>query len=125
MVQSYVNRLAKQNLLLYFSCAKIFFIFALNMKNYDELTAEAVELLSRLIATPSVSREEGEAATLLEQWMLSHDIAPQRVANNLVVRGKENKAGQPTLLLNAHIDTVRSTQLGRATPLSPLLRATA
>ena len=39
------------------------------MKRFEELTQEAVELLSRLIETPRVSHEEKEAADLLEAWM--------------------------------------------------------
>ena len=35
----------------------------------EQYTVDAVNLLKRLIATPSVSREEGEAATLLQQQM--------------------------------------------------------
>lgn len=77
--------------------------------NYDELTQEAIELLCRLIETPSISREEGDAATLLQQWMGQRGMTPERHGNNLIVRNPNNRAGRPTLLLNAHIDTVRPT----------------
>lgn len=84
--------------------------------NYDELTHEAVELLARLIETPRISREEEDAATLLAEWMKQRGIEAERHGNNLIMRNPNNKAGQPTLLLNAHIDTVRPTAAWTANP---------
>lgn len=84
--------------------------------SYDELTHEAVELLCRLIETPSISREEGEAATLLQQWMEQRGLTPERHGNNLIVRCPNNQSGRPTLLLNAHIDTVRPTNAWATNP---------
>lgn len=84
--------------------------------NYDTLTHEAVELLCRLIETPSISREEGDAATLLSQWMEQRGMTPERHGNNLIVRSPNNRSKRPTLLLNAHIDTVRPTNAWTANP---------
>lgn len=84
--------------------------------NYDELTHEAVELLCRLIETPRISREENDAATLLAEWMKQRGIEAERHGNNLIMRNPNNKAGQPTLLLNAHIDTVRPTAAWTVNP---------
>ncbi len=78
------------------------------MNNYDKQTQEAVELLCQLIETPSYSREEGEATTLLQEWMQERGMKPERIGNNLIVRGTTND-NRPTLLLNAHIDTVKPT----------------
>ena len=77
------------------------------MFNVNHMVQEAVELLCRLIETPRISREEPAAADLLEAWMKERDMAPQREANNLwaVAPGYDPK--RPSLLLNAHIDTVR------------------
>lgn len=86
------------------------------MMNYDELTHEAVDLLRRLIETPSISREESNATTLLAEWMEQRDMAPERHGNNLIVRCPGNRSGRPTLLLNAHIDTVRPTNAWTANP---------
>ena len=79
------------------------------MKRFEELTQEAVELLSRLIETPRVSHEEKEAADLLEAWMKERALEPRREANNLWLVAPEFNAERPTLLLCAHIDTVKPT----------------
>ncbi len=89
--------------------------------NYDTLTQEAVQLLCRLIQTPRVSRDEGEAACLLEAWMAEHGMRPERHGNNLVVRSPRNDGQKPVLLLNAHIDTVRPTAAWTVNPYEALL----
>lgn len=70
-------------------------------------TQSAIELLQGLISIPSVSREEQVAADLLQQTMESYGFSPRREGNNLWVESSNNIAGAPTVLLNAHIDTVR------------------
>ena len=63
-----------------------------------------ITLLQRMIQTPSISGEEDAVCTLLEQWMTAEGIAVRRVGNNLWAECGE---GQETVLLNAHIDTVK------------------
>lgn len=92
------------------------YIFIRRNMNYDELTQEAVDLLCRLIETPRISREENDAVTLLAGWMKQRGIEAERHGNNLVVRSRNNQAGRPTLLLNAHIDTVRPTNAWSCNP---------
>lgn len=74
---------------------------------YKECTLDAVELLKQLIAIPSVSREEQQAADLLEQTMKQWGLNCQREANNIWVVDPHFDDNRPTLLLNAHIDTVK------------------
>ena len=69
-------------------------------------TADAVALLKQLIATPSVSRDEKAAADILENAMRGWELYPQRSGNNLWAVAGNIDAQCPTLLLNAHIDTV-------------------
>ena len=52
------------------------------MKN-PQMTTEAVELLKRLIATPSISRDEKAAADVLEAYMKEKGLNPQRHGNNV------------------------------------------
>ena len=52
-------------------------------KTYKKETMEAVELLKRLIATPSVSRDETAAADVLEAYMKEKGLNPQRHGNNV------------------------------------------
>jgi acetylornithine deacetylase len=63
-----------------------------------------ITLLQRMIQTPSISGEEDAVCTLLEQWMTAEGIAVRRAGNNLWAECGE---GQETVLLNAHIDTVK------------------
>ncbi len=68
----------------------------------------ALELLCRLIEVPSISREETAAADLLQAYMADRLRLPvQRQGNNLWSVAPVCSADKPTLLLNAHIDTVR------------------
>ena len=65
-----------------------------------------IELLKQLIAIPSTSREEGAAADCLQKWMEAAGLDVHRTLNNVWVES-EPKGLKPTILLNAHIDTVR------------------
>ena len=75
----------------------------MEIQNY---TNEAVELLSQLIQTPSVSRDEGAAADILAHFTENCGLPCQRIGNNLLVY-EDIDEQKPTLLLNAHIDTVK------------------
>ena len=63
-----------------------------------------ITLLQRIIQTPSISGQEDAVCTLLEQWMSVEGIAVRRAGNNLWA---ECGDGPETVLLNAHIDTVK------------------
>ena len=73
----------------------------------EKRTQEAVELLTRLIETPRVSREETAAADLLYNWMQERDMQPKREGNNVWSIAPGYDPQRKTLLLNAHIDTVK------------------
>ena len=77
------------------------------------------DLLKQLIATPSFSREEGPAADILEAWMRAQGLPVRRVGNNLWCEtpGTTDK----TLLLNAHIDTVKPVAGYTRDPFTPVL----
>ena len=80
---------------------------------------DAVELLKELIATPRASRNETEVADVMEQRMAQWGLNPQREANNLwAVSDNFNKAKQ-TILLNAHIDTVKPVKTWTRDPYEP------
>lgn len=85
--------------------------------NIDNLTQEAVDLLCRLIEIPSTSREETEAADMLQQTMQKeYNMDVQRAGNNLWCTTANYKENRPTLMLNAHIDTVKPTAAWERTP---------
>lgn len=73
----------------------------------DELYYQAVDLLKRLITTPSISRDEAAASAVVERFFAENGFTPRRVGNNVVVVDDAYNHGRPTLLLNSHIDTVK------------------
>ena len=85
----------------------------------EEYVNDAVELLKKLIATPSVSRNEKDAADIMEQTIRSYGFEPQREANNLWIIDPHYDESRPTLLLNAHIDTVKPVASWSRDPFSP------
>lgn len=87
--------------------------------NYPELTERAVELLKHLIATPSVSRSEEQAANVMEQAIRDMGLEPRREVNNVWVTDPNFDEKRPTLLLNAHIDTVKPVATWTRNPYSP------
>ena len=87
----------------------------------EELTQEAVSLLQKLIATPSVSRDEGKAADIMQEVMESYGFTPTRVGNNLWIQSKDWSDNRPTLLLNAHIDTVKPVASWTRDPFAPTI----
>jgi acetylornithine deacetylase len=84
------------------------------------LAQEATELLRRLIATPSFSREEDQTALLIEVFFAQHDIPFQRKGNNIWATNRYFDPAKPTLLLNSHHDTVRPNKSWTLDPFTPL-----
>ena len=72
-----------------------------------EYVNDAVELLKRLIETPSVSRDECRAADVMEEFLNRWGLPHGREGNNLWVGCPDWDNSRPTVMLNAHIDTVR------------------
>lgn len=91
------------------------------MDNIKQYTTDAVDLLQRLIATPSTSRDEKAAADIMEAELKRLGFAPHREANNVWVEPLYYDASKPTLLLNAHIDTVRPVASWTRDPYSPTI----
>lgn len=85
----------------------------------EQYVSDAVQLLKKLIATPSVSRNEKETADIMEQTIRSYGFEPQREANNLWIIDPHYDESRPTLLLNAHIDTVKPVASWSRDPFSP------
>ena len=90
------------------------------MTDIKKYTEDAVALLEMLISKPSVSRNENLAAEVLEAQMQAWGLNPQRIGNNIVAYGPEEPE-RPTLLLNAHIDTVKPVSTWTRDPFKPTL----
>ena len=87
----------------------------------EEYVKDAVGLLSQLIATPSTSRNEKDAADIMEQTLRDYGFTPHREANNVWVIDPHFDEHKPTLLLNAHIDTVKPVDSWRRDPFAPTI----
>lgn len=85
----------------------------------DHLTQEAVSLLQRLIIIPSVSRDEARAADEIESFMASAGLSPRRHGNNVWALSPCWDDSKPTILLNAHIDTVKPVSTWTRDPFTP------
>ncbi|MEG1729003.1 MAG: M20 family metallo-hydrolase [Bacteroidaceae bacterium] len=88
-------------------------------KDFTTQTNEAIELLATLIKTPSISRKETDAADVLASFMEAHNIPFHRDGNNLWAIGKTYEKERPTLLLNAHLDTVKPAEGWTHPPFVP------
>lgn len=90
-----------------------------NIMTKEKYVIDAVELLERLIATPSVSRDEKNAADIMEEAIRSYGFEPHREANNVWAIDPGYDTAKPTLLLNAHIDTVKPVDSWQRDPFTP------
>ena len=81
---------------------------------------EAVNLLRRLISTPSPSREEAATADIWEEWLRNQGIDyVERLHNNVFAVAPGFNPERPTLMLNSHHDTVRPAASYTRDPYSP------
>ena len=72
----------------------------------EEQFYDAIDVLKGMIAIPSFSREEKDVADFLQSKWSDAGHVVNRQGNNLWL-STEIDAAKPTILLNAHIDTVR------------------
>ena len=86
-----------------------------------QYSADAIALLKQLIAVPSVSRSEKDAADVMQRAMESYGFTPSREGNNLWVMSERWDNNRPTLLLNAHIDTVKPVATWTRDPFTPTI----
>lgn len=94
------------------------------MKASEKNITQAVELLKLLVSTPSVSREESDAADKLQMFIerstpVMMDIHRHR--NNIWCIAPGFDASRPTLLLDAHIDTVKPVNGWTTPPYTPIV----
>ena len=80
---------------------------------------EATELLSKLIAIPSISREEEQAANEVQQYLEEQGMVTGRKGNNVWCLSPDFSLKKPTLLLNSHIDTVKPVSGWMRDPFLP------
>ncbi|WP_293298915.1 M20 family metallo-hydrolase [Allomuricauda sp.] len=71
------------------------------------LTEKAIELLKKLIGTPSFSGEEDKTGDAIAEFLQGFGVKTQRQHNNIYAFNKYFDESKPTLLLNSHHDTVK------------------
>ena len=81
---------------------------------------DSINLLRSMIKIPSISREEGQVATMIEQKLTSWGYKPFREGNNVWVLSSIWKEGLPVLLLDSHVDTVKPAKAWRRDPFGAI-----
>jgi acetylornithine deacetylase len=87
----------------------------------EQYVNDAVELLKQLIAIPSVSRDERAAADVMSETLNRWGLPHGREGNNLWVGCPNWDDAKPTLMLNAHIDTVKPVSTWTRNPFEPTI----
>lgn len=77
--------------------------------NIDQniITEKAIDLLKKLISTPSFSGEEDKTGDAIEAFLQGFGVETHRQYNNIYAFNKHFDERKPTLLLNSHHDTVK------------------
>ncbi len=78
-----------------------------------------IDLLKKLISTPSHSREEVNTAAIIEGWLNDRGVETKRLGNNILARSVGFSPECSTLLMNSHHDTVRPAASYTRDPYSP------
>ncbi|MGN1374960.1 MAG: M20 family metallo-hydrolase [Prevotella sp.] len=87
----------------------------------DNYIREAVNILKSLIEIPSTSRDETSAADFIAKALKDYGLEIERIGNNILSKNADFNDNKPTLLLNAHIDTVKPTKSWKRDPFTPTI----
>lgn len=90
----------------------------MDFKKYIHL---AKSTLQQLISTQSYSKQEAEAADIIEQVFAKLNYQVNRKANNVWVYNKGFTEGKKLILLNSHLDTVMASAQWTKNPLEPVI----
>ncbi len=91
----------------------------MNKERIHIITKNAIGLLQQLIAIPSLSKEENNTATCIENFLKEKGIVVFRLMNNVWACNKNFDAAKPTILLNSHHDTVAANAAYTRDPHQP------
>ena len=86
----------------------------------EQSYTEQLELLKKLISTPSVTRSEHEVSAIMKADMERHGYEPECLGLNLLCYPHHYDASKPTLLLNSHMDTVKPVAGWTRDPFTPV-----
>ena len=86
----------------------------------DQQSRVAIDLLCRLIAVPSLSREEDQTAEIIESFLKAQGCCVFRKGNNVWTKSMiDDKL--PVVLLNSHHDTVKPVDSWTRDPFTPVI----
>jgi acetylornithine deacetylase len=74
---------------------------------HNELFNDSLNLLQKLIGMPSLSKGEGDTATVIEHYLQDRGAKTHRKENNVWAFNTHYDVSKPTILLNSHHDTVK------------------
>ncbi len=81
---------------------------------------DAINLLKKLIATPSFSKEEQNTADIIDRFLESKGVRTKTHLNNIWAQNTFYDPAKPTLLLNSHHDTVKPNKGYTLDPFTPI-----
>ncbi|WP_291404007.1 M20 family metallo-hydrolase [Daejeonella sp.] len=90
-----------------------------NNKMHTTLFNDSLSLLQKLIAIPSLSKEEALTAEAIDLFLKDRGVKTHRKENNIWAFNKHYDASKPTILLNSHHDTVQPNPGYTRNPFSP------
>ncbi|MBO0930537.1 M20 family metallo-hydrolase [Fibrella aquatilis] len=85
------------------------------------IATPAIALLKQLIATPSMSREEGATGDLIATYLDQNGVVYDRLGHNVWAKNRHFDPTKPTLLLNSHHDTVKPNPSWTRDPFAPVV----
>lgn len=83
--------------------------------------ATAAKMLTRLVATPSVTGNETVTGDILAGFLEENGIEYFRLHNNVIAKSLHFDEAKPTLLLNSHHDTVKPSTAYTRDPFEPTI----
>jgi len=83
----------------------------------DTIT-QATSLLKQVLSIPSVSREETQVCSFLQEWFREKGFHVFRKHNNIWIKSIQNE-NLPTILMNSHMDTVKPSSDWTLDPFLP------
>ncbi|WP_110480401.1 M20 family metallo-hydrolase [Candidatus Karelsulcia muelleri] len=84
--------------------------------NLHKLKKECIQLLKKLINTPSISKEEQKTAEIIEFFFIKYNLFPKRKYNNIWIENKNYENDKYTILLNSHHDTIQPSSGWKTDP---------
>ena len=89
-------------------------------QSIDILYQDSINLLKKLIAIPSFSKEESATADGIELFLQTKKIKCNRYLNNVWAANLYYDERKPTILLNSHHDTVKPNKAYTIDPFLPV-----